>query len=57
MALRGDVASKTSFWGDKHNSLSRGIDFVKLNPYCHINYSIIFTQISFYPVTSSLIAS
>ena len=27
-------------------------DLAKLNPICRINYSIIFTEISFYPETS-----
>ena len=29
-------------------------DSAKLNLKCHMNYSIIFTEISFYPETSSL---
>ena len=41
--------------GDKHNSLSQSIDLAKLNPNCHVNYSIIFTEISFYPEASSLV--
>ena len=28
-----------------------GIDLAKLNPNCHVNYSIIFTEISFSPET------
>ena len=28
----------------------------KLNPNCHMNYSIIFTEISFSPETSSLVS-
>ena len=39
--------------GSKPNSLSRSIDLAKLNPNCHINYSVIFTEISFYPEISS----
>ena len=31
---------------------SRSPDLAKLNPKCHMNYSIIFTEISFYPETS-----
>ena len=38
----------------KHDVLSRSPDLAKLNPKCHMNYSIIFTEISFYPETSSL---
>ena len=30
----------------------RILDLAKLNPNCHMNYSIIFTEISFYPETS-----
>ena len=30
----------------------RSIHLSKLNPNCHMNYSIIFTEISFYPETS-----
>ena len=41
--------------GGIHNSLSQSIDLAKLNPNCHMNYSIIFTEISFYPETSNLI--
>ena len=40
--------------GGIHISLSRSIDLAKLNPNCHMNCSIIFTEISFYPETSSL---
>ena len=40
--------------GGIHNSLSRSIDLAKLNQNCHMNYSIIFTEISFSPETSSL---
>ena len=29
------------------------IDLAKLNPNCHMNYSIIFTEISFSPETSN----
>ena len=32
--------------GDKHNSLSWSIDLAKLYPNCHMNYSIIFTDIT-----------
>ena len=35
---------------------SRIIHLAKLNPNCHMNYSIIFTEISFSPETSSLVA-
>ena len=31
---------------------SQSSDLAKLNPICHMNYSIIFTEISFYPETS-----
>ena len=33
---------------------SRIIHLAKLNPKCHMNYSIIFTEISFSPETSNL---
>ena len=33
---------------------SRIIHLAKLNPNCHMNYSIIFREISFYPETSIL---
>ena len=48
------VATKISKGGDKHNSLSQRIDLTKLNPNRHMNYSIIFTEISFYTETSIL---
>ena len=35
---------------------SRIIHLAKLNPNCHMNYSIIFTEISFSPETSNLAA-
>ena len=31
---------------------SRSSDLAKLNPKCHMNYSVIFTKISFYPENS-----
>ena len=34
--------------GQLHDILSQSPDFAKLNPKCHMNYSIIFTEISFY---------
>ena len=34
---------------------SRIIHLAKLNPNCHMNYSIIFTEISFSPETSNLL--
>ena len=40
--------------GGKHNSLSQSLDLAKLNPNFHMNYSIILTEISFYPETSNL---
>ena len=40
--------------GGIYNSLSPSIDLAKLNPSCHMNYSIIFTGISFYPETLKL---
>ena len=35
--------------GGKHDSLSPSSDIAKLNPNCHMNNSIIFTEIRFYP--------
>ena len=32
---------------------SRSANLAKLNPKCYMNYSIIFTEISFYPETSN----
>ena len=40
--------------GDKHNILSRSPVLAKLKPKCRMNYSVIFTEISFYPETSNL---
>ena len=37
--------------GDKHNVLFQSFDLAKLSPKCHMNYSIIFTEINFYPET------
>ena len=37
--------------GGKHDSLSWSPDIAKINTTCHMNYSIIFTEISFYPAT------
>ena len=34
---------------------SRSSDLAKLNMICHMNYSVIFTEISFYPETSILL--
>ena len=34
-------------------TISGSLDFAKLNPDCHMNYSVIFTEISFYPETPS----
>ena len=39
--------------GGKYSSLSRSLDLAKLYPKCHMNYSISFTEISFYPETSN----
>ena len=33
-------------------NFTRSSDLAKLNPICHMNYSNIFTEISFYPETS-----
>ena len=50
------------FAGGSHEVLQRGptntmfsrlINLAKLNPNCHMNYSIIFTEISFSPETSN----
>ena len=38
----------------KHNSLSQSKYLAKLNPNCHMDYSIIFSETSFYPETSIL---
>ena len=38
----------------KHDVLSRSPDLAKLKSKCHINYSIIFTEISFSSETSIL---
>ena len=32
---------------------TRSSDLAKQNPKCHMNYSIIFTEISFHPETSN----
>ena len=34
---------------------SQSSDLAKLNPICHMNYSIISTEISIYPETSNLV--
>ena len=49
--LRGRL--QTSKLAGKHNVLSRSLDLPKLNLKCHMNYPIIFTEICFYPETSS----
>ena len=46
---------QTSKRGGKHNILFWSTDLAKLNPKYHMNYSIIFTEISFYPETSKLL--
>ena len=46
--------SKTTKEASKCDVLSQSPDLAKLNPQCHMNYSIIFTEISFYPGTSNL---
>ena len=33
---------------------TRSSDLAKLNPKCYMNYSIIFTEMSFYPVTKGI---
>ena len=50
--LRGGVAVK-DFKGPDKQCCSRIIHLAKLNPNCHMNYSIIFTEISFSPETST----
>ena len=52
-SFAGGGEGRKRYQGCLHNSLSRSIDFAKLNQNCHMNYSIIFTEISFYPETSS----
>ena len=54
-AMEPEQADKTSLDGGKHDSLSRGPDLAKLNPNFHLNYSIIFTEIRFYPETLRLL--
>ena len=60
---RGSVIEVTSqvasVWNGGVHSCTGGTiiftlssDLAKLNPKCHMNYSIIFTEISFYPETS-----
>ena len=46
---------QTSKGDFKHNVLSWSPNLAKLNPTCHTNYSIIFTEINFYPGTSNLL--
>ena len=43
------------FLSDSGIMFSRLIHLAKLNPNCHMNYSIIFTEISFSPETSILL--
>ena len=51
--IRNRGEFQTCVWGATIIS-SRSSDLAKLNPICHMNYSIIFTEISFYPDTSIL---
>ena len=48
------VACETSKGAVNTIHFSRSIDLAKLNLNCHMNYSIIFTEINCYPETSSL---
>ena len=43
----------TRGWYTHFTFLEYGIDLAKQNSKCHMNYSIIFTEISFSPETSS----
>ena len=59
--MRGHVTGRvwrgwlqTSKGAGKHDVLSWSANLAKLNPKCHMNYSIIFTEISFNPETSIL---
>ena len=42
------------FKGPTNTMLFSDYHLAKLNPNCHMNYSIIFTEISFSPETSNL---
>ena len=52
LVLEGAVPKRQKGVG-KRGVLSQSPDLAKLNPKVHLNYSIIFTEISFYPETSS----
>ena len=55
---RGHVTGQVQNRGRSETGLatiiisSQSSDLAKLNPICHMDYSIIFTEISFYPETS-----
>ena len=51
--LHGGVAVKDFQRARQTQCFSQIINLAKLNPNCHMNYSIIFTEVSFSPETSN----
>ena len=56
-SLRGRGSRKGLDWAPTNTMLFSDYHLAKLNPNCHMNYSIIFTEISFSPETSNLCTS
>ena len=56
-SLRGRGSRKGLQRAPTNTMLFSDYHLAKLNPNCHMNYSIIFTEISFSPETSSLITN
>ena len=53
-SLHGRGSRKGLDWAPTNTMLFSDYHLAKLNPNCHMNYSIIFTEISFSPETSNL---
>ena len=56
-SLRGRGSRKGLQRAPTNTMLFSDYHLAKLNPKCHMNYSIIFTEISFSPETSNLLSS